>query len=637
MPLISGSSFAGYTVVSLLGAGAMGEVYLAAHPRLPRQDALKILNAQLTDQPDYRERFVREADLASSLWHPHIVGVYDRGEFDGHLWIAMRYVDGMDTRQLLSEAFPSGMPVVDVVAIVAGIGSALDYAHQKGLLHRDVKPGNILLTRPQGGKQRVLLTDFGIARNRDEISGLTQTNMTVGTAAYSAPEQLMGHPIDGRADQYALAATAYHLLTGSTLYPNDNPVATINSHLTKPPPRISTIRPELASLDEVLALALAKNPRDRFARCVDFANALSERISRQTGFHLSNNDLTLPAPVAVRNPLTAGGREGDGSWRRRRRVVAVTTCALLVAAVVVAAVALPKINSPSSGQHAEAVHQDARVVAQQYLEALASGQATTALEVGARQPTSTQFLTAAVLRRELAAAPITSPTVTSGPSGGVSESATADRAIIAAQFGDTPSQASVWMHKKSDSWRLDITTVTVPLGLPGVQNESLKAVSVWGVPTNGADSIVVFPGVLQISSSNRFVDITSPPIPVLLDKLSADAPAPTVRPSVVLSDAGRESINTATDIRTRQCFADPSIANCPHQPDGSPLPTMPTTPTPVRFTDMNYSFDPLTMQVLVTGTGFWMSRRPDDVKAFINSIWDVSKDPPVWVRAGPAR
>jgi hypothetical protein len=636
MPLMSGSSFASYTIVSRLGAGAMGEVYLAEHPRLPRRDALKILNAQLTDQPDYRSRFVREADLAASLWHPHIVGVYDRGEFDGHLWIAMRYVDGVDTRRLLSETFPSGMPVGDVLAVVAGIGSALDYSHKKGLLHRDVKPGNILLTRPKGGRQRILLTDFGIARNRDDISGLTQTNMTVGTAAYSAPEQLMGQPIDGRADQYALAATAYHLLTGTTLFPHDNPVAIINSHLTSQPPRISTIRPELASLDEVLALALAKNPGDRFTRCTDFANALEVRISVQTGFAFRNSDLTLPAPVPVTGRRLSMARGTHGDTRRRRWLTAaITTCAVLLIAGVAIAVALPKSNPINTAQRAEVARQDARLAALHYLDALMHGQASAALTIGGSQPASTQFLTDAILQREIAAAPITAGSAASADDGSP-VTAEAQRVIVTAKFGQTSSQASMWVRNRSDDWRLDNTTVTVPLGTPGVQNESLKAVAVWGMPTNGADSIIVFPGVLQFSSSNRFVDITSPPVPVLLDKLAADAPAPVVRLATVLNEAGRQAINATLDARTRRCYADPSSdPNCPRRPDGTLLPALPISSTPARFTNMNYSFDPLTMQVLVTGKGFWASRHPDDTELLIATVWDISKDPPVFVHVGP--
>jgi serine/threonine-protein kinase len=170
------------------------------------------------------------------------------------------------------------MPPDQVVRIVTAVASALDYAHNKGLLHRDVKPANIILANPDDeGEQRVLLTDFGIARDVNDISGLTTTNMTVGTMAYSAPEQLMGEDIDGRADEYALAATAYHLLTGSQLYPHSNPAVVISRHLNSPPPAMADIRPDLAALDPVLASALAKDPDDRFQRCADFARALADQ------------------------------------------------------------------------------------------------------------------------------------------------------------------------------------------------------------------------------------------------------------------------------------------------------------------------------------------------------------------------
>ena len=173
-----GEGFAGYTVIRLLGSGGMGEVYLAEHPRLPRKDALKILPERLSDG-DYRDRFLREADLAAGLWHPSIIRVNDRGEFDGQLWIAMDYIDGMDAGQLLRR-YPAGMPAADVADIVSAVADALDYAHSQGLLHRDVKPANIMLTNPDSdGRRRVLLGDFGIARNADDISGLTVTNIAV--------------------------------------------------------------------------------------------------------------------------------------------------------------------------------------------------------------------------------------------------------------------------------------------------------------------------------------------------------------------------------------------------------------------------------------------------------------------------
>ena len=227
----------------------MGEVYLAQHPRLPRQDALKVLAADVSADADYRARFAREADLASTLWHPNIVGVHDRGEEDGQLWISMDYVKGTDAAKLVRDRYPTGMPADEAVRIVTAIASALDYAHQHGLLHRDVKPANILLANPEDdGEQRILLSDFGIARNIDDISGLTKTNMTVGTVAYSSPEQLLGEDIDGRADEYALAATAYHLLTGSQLFPHSNPTVVISRHLNNPPPALSDKRPELPSL-----------------------------------------------------------------------------------------------------------------------------------------------------------------------------------------------------------------------------------------------------------------------------------------------------------------------------------------------------------------------------------------------------
>ena len=245
MPLTSGETFAGFTIVRLLGSGGMGEVYLVKHPRLPRQNALKILLSDVSADPEFRARFGREADVASALYHPHIVSVHDRGEYEGQLWISMDYVDGVDLGRLLANRFPAGMPAHIVVRIVTAVASALDYAHKQGLLHRDVKPANIVLSPIEdgGGEQRVLLADFGIARKIDEINGLTATNMTVGTVGYAAPEQLMGDDLDGRADQYALAATAYHLLTGSPLFPNSNPAVVISRHLNSAPPSLADTRP----------------------------------------------------------------------------------------------------------------------------------------------------------------------------------------------------------------------------------------------------------------------------------------------------------------------------------------------------------------------------------------------------------
>lgn len=295
MGLTAGERFAGFRVIRPLGAGGMGEVYLVEHPRLPREEALKVLSPQLSADPDYRLRFAREADMAGKLWHPNIVEVRDRGESDGQLWISMAHVDGQDAARLLSRKYPAGMPPEEVIAIVSAVASALDYAHEKGALHRDVKPANIFLSAPDAaGEHRVLLGDFGIARDLADPAGMTATGTTLGTLAYSAPEQLSGDPLDGRADQYALAATAHHLLTGAPLFPVTNPVAAISRHLTAPPPKVSATHPHLAALDGVLARALSKNPDDRYPCCRDFAQELA---AASAGRGHSTSEPTQRAPV----------------------------------------------------------------------------------------------------------------------------------------------------------------------------------------------------------------------------------------------------------------------------------------------------------------------------------------------------
>src|SRR4051812_39673955 len=304
MALEEGSTFAGYTVIRRLGSGGMGEVYLARHPRLPREDALKVLRADVSADNEYRERFHREADTAAALWHQHIVAVHDRGEADGQLWIDMDYVDGIDAGQLLEERYPDGMPGPDVVEIVMAVAEALDYAHEHLLLHRDVKPANILIARPDAPDRRIMLADFGISGLVGESTGLTATNMTVGTVAYAAPEQLMGNDLDGRADQYALAVSAFQLLTGAPPFQHSNAAVVISQHLSASPPAIGDRRPDLEPLDPVFAKALAKDPKDRYLRCVDFARALAHHLG--TGDDPDGTSLSLPAaaPPFSRQSLT---------------------------------------------------------------------------------------------------------------------------------------------------------------------------------------------------------------------------------------------------------------------------------------------------------------------------------------------
>ncbi|MGV0730859.1 serine/threonine-protein kinase [Mycolicibacter sinensis] len=278
MALAAGSIFAEYTILKLLGAGGMGKVYLAQHPRLPRRDALKVLRRSLSADDEYEERFRREAEAAAVLDHPNIVRVHDRGEYRGRLWIAMEYVDGESLAELITRRFPAGMPPEAVVPIVATIADALDYAHRQGVVHRDVKPSNILVTESEAGELTAVLADFGIARQLSGPTGLTASNLAIGTIAYAAPEQLMGAEALQYADQYALAATTFQMLTGTPPFQHDNPVTVISHHLNTPPPPLSAQRPELEELDDVLAAALAKDPAERFRNCSDFVAALAERL-----------------------------------------------------------------------------------------------------------------------------------------------------------------------------------------------------------------------------------------------------------------------------------------------------------------------------------------------------------------------
>ena len=359
MPLAAGEEFAGYTVLRVLGVGGMGTVYLVQHPRLPRQDALKVLSADLTTDPQYRARFLREADVAADLSHPNILSIHDRGECRDQFWIAIDFVRGTDAAKLLRERFRRGMPVGLAMQIVAPVASALDYAHQRGLLHRDVKPANILIADPGAESQRVFLADFGIARRVDD-TGLTATNSAVGTVAYAAPEQLMGQSIDGRADQYALACTAFHLLTGSQPYEAPTAMAIASQHVMAPPPLIGERRAELAPLQPVFARAMAKKPAERFARCQDFTNALHRaldagptRLAREP----IRVDDAMPAPnpvyrapsqflptqaAPVGDAADAGSLAANGvrPKRKRRRLILAGIGAVVAAIGVVLALTL---------------------------------------------------------------------------------------------------------------------------------------------------------------------------------------------------------------------------------------------------------------------------------------------------------
>ncbi|MFE6919424.1 protein kinase [Nocardia sp. NPDC057663] len=316
--------FAGYTIERLLGRGGMGSVYLARHPRLPRRTAMKLLNRELFFDTEIRARFEREADLVAQLEHPNIVTVYDRGVEDDQLWISMRYIDGADAASLSAPVDPAR-----AVRIVAETAAALDFAHSRGVLHRDVKPANILL-EPVDGGERVYLTDFGIARlHNDNAAKLTQTGTFTATLAFASPEQLSGIALDGRADQYSLACTLFRLLTGTTPFEAGNPVAVIQGHLQQPPPRASSLRSDLPpALDAVLARGMAKRPDERFGSCAEFAAAAGQALtdptagqpflaSAQTRTYPPNSPYT-PAPgypVAGMTPFPGSdAASGPNAW-----------------------------------------------------------------------------------------------------------------------------------------------------------------------------------------------------------------------------------------------------------------------------------------------------------------------------------
>ncbi|OBI42278.1 hypothetical protein A5707_06580 [Mycobacterium kyorinense] len=298
MSLATGATFAGYTIQKILGFGGMGEVYLARHSTLPREVALKVLPAAASADHGLRQRFTAETPTVTTLYHPNIVEVADRGESDGQLWVAMDYVNGISVAQLVADQYPAGMPAGEALTVVAAVAGALDYAHRRGIVHRGVKPTNIVLSDPRDGEQRILLTDFGLAR----YSGQHRE-----TAAYAAPEQLTGQSIDGRADQYGLAATAYYLFTGGP-----------PPHLGFAPPKLSDRRPDLARLDNVLATAMANNPADRFGRCSEFAAALSERAGGWLGDRSPEAAFTVVDYPDDPEPETAAATAPPSSKRMRR-------------------------------------------------------------------------------------------------------------------------------------------------------------------------------------------------------------------------------------------------------------------------------------------------------------------------------
>ncbi|PPJ22210.1 serine/threonine protein kinase [Nocardia nova] len=306
--LVHGQVFAGYRIERLLGAGGMGEVYLAHDRDLPRYTALKVLNPAFAGDEDARHRFLREADTIARLSHPNIVTVYARGQEGDRLWMAMQYIEGTDVAAVLRNG---PMHPEHAGAIVTEAAKALDFAHRAGVLHRDVKPANILLA--QGDSKQVFLADFGIAKILDHTNELTRSGEVHASLRYAAPEQLdPGMPVDQRVDVYALGCTLYHMLTGAPPYPGASPAQLIHAHLNLPLPAASQQNPWLpAAFDAVIARATAKNPQERFSSCGELAAAA----------HYAS------AASASRAPHTA---PASGSGRRWGWIVAAVVAVLMV-------------------------------------------------------------------------------------------------------------------------------------------------------------------------------------------------------------------------------------------------------------------------------------------------------------------
>jgi serine/threonine protein kinase len=262
MPLAVGTLIGNFQVERPLGRGGMGEVYLATHRVLGRRAALKILPPELAADQAFRDRFLAESRHAASLDHPNIVSVYEAGETDGRLYLAMRYVDGENLEALLERG--GRLEPARAVRLLTGIAAALDAAHAIGLVHRDVKPGNILIERPGTPDEHAYLADFGLVKRLDGGAGLTRSGVFLGSAGHVAPEQVEGLPVDGRADVYSLAAVLFHALAGSPPFPRVSEFATLWAHVNAPTPKLAEVRPELSRFDPLIARGMAKPAADRY-------------------------------------------------------------------------------------------------------------------------------------------------------------------------------------------------------------------------------------------------------------------------------------------------------------------------------------------------------------------------------------
>jgi serine/threonine protein kinase len=278
-PLGPGSRIAGYLIEEQVGAGGMAVVFRARDEMLGRFAAVKVIAPAMAGDEEFRARFLRESRAVAAVESPHIIPVYAAGETGGLLYIATRFVAGGDLATLLRQAGGRLLPE-RAASLVLQVGSALDAAHRAGLVHRDVKPGNILVETGLERPEHAYLSDFGLSRGTESSVGLTVSGQFVGTPDYCAPEQIRDSRVDGRADQYALACVAFALLTGSPPYRRSEPIATLFAHLQDPVPAVTWLQPALpAGVGGVITRALAKSPAERYRSCGEFATALWDALA----------------------------------------------------------------------------------------------------------------------------------------------------------------------------------------------------------------------------------------------------------------------------------------------------------------------------------------------------------------------
>ena len=302
MDISLGSVFAGHRLDAIAGRGGMGVVYKATHLALDRVVALKLIAPEISGDESFRERFKQESMTAAALDHPNVVPIYDAGEEHGQLYVTMRHVPGTDLRALIEQG---ALPPAEAASIISQIADALDAAHERGLVHRDVKPGNILI-EDRGGSRHAYLTDFGLTKHAASDSGMTKTGMFVGTLDYIAPEQLQGQAVDARTDVYSLACVLYQAVTGQVPYPRDSEPSKMWAHMGEDPPKVKRARPDVPdAFEEVIERGMAKKPEDRYPSTGDLGRAAvaaaQDRQATQVERSVATGDAApahaMPPPV----------------------------------------------------------------------------------------------------------------------------------------------------------------------------------------------------------------------------------------------------------------------------------------------------------------------------------------------------